>query len=199
MFGGRTTRADQIPTKAHLVSSRACSDPAFALLRTSLQRSSTSCLPCRCSTSGLRQTSGGSASSARSPSLAGVSTSRPASPRHGVMRCALPHHTCRDPTPAAVAFSALPASSTPAVPMAFRAGTPLPPRQHVSTSARSAFTIWPCLTITPRLALSCRHALSGPVSSPHSTSLSMPSTVCHRQPTLVLLCFFPARSRSSTS
>ena len=66
-------------------------------------------------------------------------------------------------------------------------------RQHVSTSAYSASTTRPsgCLTIMPRLALSCRHALSGPVSSPRCTSLSIPSAVHHRHPTFVLLCFFP--------
>ena len=58
----------------------ACSDPAFALVRTYLRRSLTLCSHFRSSASGFAPASGGNASSSRSSSFAGVSTSRSASP-----------------------------------------------------------------------------------------------------------------------
>ena len=76
--------------------------------------------------------------------------------------CALPHHYASGSNASGVAaaafFSALPASSTPAVPMAFRVRT-LPPCQHVSTSANSTCITWHCLVATLHLAVHALHRL----------------------------------------
>ena len=118
--------------------------------------------------------------------------------------CALPHHTRRAPTPRVLRqwlFLSLASKLDAGGSHGPSRPHPLLPRQHVSTPAHSASTIWPsgCLTTTPRLVLSCHHTLSGPVLSPRCASPSMPSTVCHHQPTLgpspALL--LSARSRSS--
>ena len=120
------------------------------------------------STSGLRQSSGGSASSSRSSSLAGVSTSRPASPSIVVASCTymLPHHTRRDPTPRVLRQQLFlsPASKLDACgPHGLsRPSTPLPPRQHVSTSAHSTCTTWPCPVATLHLAVHALHRLLSP-------------------------------------
>ena len=79
-------------------------------------------------------------------------------------------------------FSALPASSMLAVTMAFRARTPSSIRSTPTT--RWACTTWPSLAVTAHLPLSCRHTLSGPVSSPRCASLSISSTVCYPHPSI---------------
>ena len=93
-------------------------------------------------------------------------------------------------------FSALPASSTPADTMAFRARARKapPPRQHGQHPGVGFLPpgplsplrpIYPCLVATPFLALSCFHAVPRcPYPPP-----------CYPQPAIVSLCFL-TRSRS---
>ena len=64
------------------------------------------------------------------------------------------------------------------------------------TPTHLACTTWVSLAVTAHLALSYRHTLSGPVSSPRCASLFIPSTVYYPEPAIDSLCF-PARSRSS--
>ena len=147
-------------------------DPAFALVRTPLRRSSTSCSPFRGSLLVATHRA-----PARPLSLA--------SQLHAQARlvvafcaCALPHHTRRDPTPRVLQqwlflnpASKLDAGGSHGVSLPH---TPLP---FANTDNTRAFDLY--------------HLV--PVSSLLCTSLSMPSTICNCQPAIASLCF-PARS-----
>jgi hypothetical protein len=113
--------------------------------------------------------------------------------------CALPHHTPWALTPQVLQQWRFlsPASKLDAG--AYHGVSrphPSSPSSTRSTPTRWICTTWPSLAVTAHLALSCRHTLSGPVSSARYTSLSVPSTVCYPQLVIASLCFL-APSRSS--